>query len=162
MNQQAPTRRRVLRAALHLSGAYLTTLVLPAMAAPPPTNMTVWKSPTCGCCNDWIQHLQDSGFKVEAVNVPDSRHVRAKFGMPVKFASCHTGLVGGYVVEGHVPAREIRKLLKEKPAALGISVPAMPLGSPGMDGPSYRGMRDPYDVLLIQRDGTARVYASYS
>jgi hypothetical protein len=124
-------------------------------------NMTVWKSPTCGCCNDWIKHLEDNGFKVEAVNVPESRHVRAKFGMPAKFASCHTGLVGGYVVEGHVPAREIRKLLNEKPAALGISVPAMPLGSPGMDGPSYRGMRDPYDVLLVQRDGSARVYASY-
>jgi hypothetical protein len=162
MNQYSPTRRRALRTAMHLSGACLAGLILPSIAATPLTGVTVWKSPTCGCCNDWIQHLQDNGFKVEAVNVPDSRHVRSKFGMPAKFASCHTGLIGGYVVEGHVPAREIRKLLREKPAALGISVPAMPLGSPGMDGPSYRGMRDPYDVLLVQRDGTARVYASYA
>lgn len=161
MNLHSPTRRCVIQKAVCLSAVCLTSLVLPAIAAPPTVNMTVWKSPTCGCCNDWIKHLEDSGFKVEAVNVPDSRHVRAKFGMPAKFASCHTGLVGGYVVEGHVPAREVRKLLQEKPAALGISVPAMPLGSPGMDGPSYRGMRDPYDVLLVHRDGTSRVYASY-
>jgi len=134
----------------------------PSFATDSPANITVWKSPTCGCCNDWIQHLRQNGFNVEAINVPDSRHIRAKFGMPAKYASCHTALVGGYVVEGHVPAREVRRLLKDKPLALGISVPGMPLGSPGMDGPSYGGAKDPYDVLLVFRDGNARVFASYN
>jgi len=122
----------------------------------------VWKSPTCGCCNDWIKHLEANGFRVTAVNVPDSRHVRARFGMPAKLGSCHTALVGGYVVEGHVPATDIKRLLREKPRALGITVPGMPIGSPGMDGAVYNGVRDPFDVLLVQPGGTARVFASYA
>jgi hypothetical protein len=93
--------------------------------------------------------------------VPDSRHVRARFGIPAKYGSCHTGLVGGYVVEGHVPAREIKRLLREKPVARGLSVPGMPIGSPGMDGPAYGGVKDPYDVVLILADGSASVFASY-
>jgi len=121
----------------------------------------VYKSPTCGCCKDWIRHLQANGFSVKATDVPDSRFMRARFGMPSKFASCHTALVGGYVIEGHVPAREIKRLLREKPTALGIAVPGMPVGSPGMDGPEYRGAADPYDVLLVQPDGRATVFASY-
>jgi len=147
---------------LHWSGVGLAAIVFPALAAATPLSITVWKSPTCGCCNDWIQHLQHNGFTVEAVNVPDSRHIRARFGMPPKFGSCHTGLIAGYVVEGHVPAREIRKLIREKPVALGLAAPGMPVGSPGMDGATYKGVRDPYDVLLVERDGTARVFASYN
>lgn len=161
MNPITLTRRAMLRTMAGAAGAALAAAFLPSTAATSATRVSVWKSPTCGCCNDWIRHLQDHGFAVDAINVPDSRHVRARFGMPAKYASCHTALVEGYVVEGHVPAREIRKLLSERPAALGISVPGMPLGSPGMDGPSYRGMRDPYDVLLVQRDGSARPFATY-
>lgn len=81
--------------------------------------------------------------------------------MPVRFGSCHTGEVEGYAIEGHVPAREIHRLLDEKPQAIGLSVPAMPRGSPGMDGPAYGGVRDPYDVLLIDEKGEARVFQSY-
>jgi hypothetical protein len=87
--------------------------------------------------------------------------VRRRLGLPERYASCHTGLIGGYVIEGHVNAREIRRLLAEKPPALGLAVPGMPVGSPGMDDPVYGGRQDPYDVLLVQRDGTARVYQSY-
>jgi hypothetical protein len=160
-----PARRRALRALAHtaavLAVAPATLAVGDAFAQQKLPEVEVWKSPTCGCCNDWIKHLEANGFKVKAVNVPDSRHVRAKFGMPAKLGSCHTALVGGYVVEGHVPAREIKRLLKDKPGALGITVPGMPIGSPGMDGPIYKGVQDPYDVLLVQADGSARVFASY-
>jgi hypothetical protein len=120
----------------------------------------VWKSPTCGCCKDWIKHLEANGF---AVRVSDSGNTQARgqLGMPAKFGSCHSARVGGYVVEGHVPAREIRRLLKDRPAALGLAVPAMPVGSPGMDGPEYGGRRDPYEVLLVQPDGRSSVFQSY-
>lgn len=140
----------------------LTVLVAPALARSPAADeIHVYKSPTCGCCNDWIKHLEASGFKVTATDVPDSRFYRARFGMPAKLGSCHTGVVAGYVVEGHVPAREIKRLLRERPKALGLSVPGMPVGSPGMDGPEYNGQVDPYDVLLVQPDGRATVFASY-
>lgn len=143
--------------------ALLSALAAPALAQAPmkPTEVEVYKSPTCGCCNDWIKHLEANGFRVTATNVPDSRHYRARFGMPHKLGSCHTALVGGYVVEGHVPAREIKRLLRERPKALGLSVPGMPVGSPGMDGPEYAGHVDPYDVLLVMADGSASVFASY-
>ena len=81
--------------------------------------------------------------------------------MPEKLGSCHTAQVGGYALEGHVPSRDIRRLLKERPKAVGLAVPGMPVGSPGMDGPEYQGRKDPYDVLLIQADGRSRVYQSY-
>jgi hypothetical protein len=155
-------RRAALITLVRFAGAAGALFTLtPALHGQPLPQIDVWKSPTCGCCNDWISHLEANGFNVKAVNVSDSRHVRARFGMPAKYGSCHTGLVGGYVVEGHVPAREIKRLLREKPVARGISVPGMPIGSPGMDGPAYGGVKDPYDVLLIDADGTARVFASY-
>jgi hypothetical protein len=143
--------------------ALLSALAAPVLAQSPlaSTEVEVYKSPTCGCCNDWIKHLQANGFRVNATNVPDSRHYRARFGMPHKLGSCHTALVAGYVIEGHVPAREIKRLLRERPKALGLSVPGMPVGSPGMDGPEYGGHVDPYDVLLVQADGRASVFASY-
>jgi hypothetical protein len=131
----------------------------PAWAAPLPP-MHVWKAPTCGCCKDWIAILQREGFKVQAFDEGNNA-ARARYGLPARYGSCHTARIGGYVVEGHVPAREIRRLLAEKPDAIGIAVPGMPVGSPGMDGPEYGGRRDPYDVLLVHRDGSSRVYASY-
>jgi hypothetical protein len=120
----------------------------------------VWKSPTCGCCNDWIKHLEANGFRVKAYDKGNIA-MRKELGMPMKYGSCHTAKVDGYVIEGHVPATEIHRLLKERPKALGLSVPDMPIGSPGMDGPEYGGQVDPYDVLLVQRNGSASVFASY-
>lgn len=120
----------------------------------------VWKSPTCGCCKDWVAHLEDNGFIVKTVDT-GNHDMRARLGMPMKYGSCHTALADGYVLEGHVPASEVRRLLKERPQALGLAVPVMPIGSPGMDGPEYKGRKDPYDVLLVQRDGAASVYRSY-
>ena len=122
--------------------------------------MKVWKSPTCGCCKDWIVHLEANGFDVTSFDEGNSA-ARERLGMPVRFGSCHTGEIDGYAIEGHVPAREILRLLDERPDAIGLSVPAMPRGSPGMDGPAYGGVVDPYDVLLIGRDGNARVFQSY-
>jgi len=120
----------------------------------------VWKDPNCGCCNDWIRHLQANGFRVQAFDTGNTG-MRQRLGMPLELGSCHTARVNGYVIEGHVPATDIQRLLRERPAALGLSVPRMPVGSPGMDGPEYGDRRDPYDVLLVQRDGSTRVYASY-
>jgi hypothetical protein len=121
----------------------------------------VWKDPNCGCCQDWVKHLQDQGFATR-LNESGNNAMRAKLGIPAALGSCHTGLVGGYAVEGHVPAREIRRLLKDKPQAVGLTVPGMPVGSPGMDGAVYGDRRDPYDVLLVLKDGSTRVYASYN
>jgi hypothetical protein len=120
----------------------------------------VWKSPTCGCCNDWITHLEANGFRVKGYDKGNIA-MRKELGMPMQYGSCHTAKVDGYVIEGHVPAKEIHRLLKERPKALGLSVPDMPIGSPGMDGPEYGGQVDPYDVLLVQRNGTSKVFASY-
>ncbi|HMM85871.1 DUF411 domain-containing protein [Azohydromonas sp.] len=151
-----PPRRRFL-----LQGAALAVGTLPVVtaAAPLPT-MQVWKSPTCGCCKDWIAILEREGLKVQTFDEGNTA-ARARLGLPMKYGSCHTALIGGYVVEGHVPVREIRRLLAEKPDAVGIAVPGMPLGSPGMDGPEYGGRRDAYDVVLVKRDGSATVWASY-
>ena len=141
-------------------GAVVASVVLPrALRADAPA-MKVYKSPTCGCCDDWIIHLEENGFSVSSYNEGNS-DARKRLGMPARFGSCHTGEIDGYAIEGHVPAREILRLLDEKPQAIGLSVPAMPRGSPGMDGPMYGNVKDPYDVLLIHKDGKASVYQSY-
>lgn len=153
MNLRSPSRRRFVGACLGLGAAW------PAVAAPLPP-MQVWKSPSCGCCKDWIALLQRDGFKVQVFDEGNNA-MRAKLGLPQRYGSCHTARIDGYVVEGHVPVRELRRLLAERPEALGLAVPDMPVGSPGMDGPEYGNRRDPYDVLLVHRDGSHRVYASY-
>ena len=148
-------RRRLLLASLALG--------LPGLAAAASTKpvVEVWKSPYCGCCKDWVAHLEAHGFVVRTHEVGDLDGARRTLGMPERFASCHTAKVGGYLLEGHVPAREIARLLRDKPAALGLAVPGMPVGSPGMDGPAYGGRRDAYAVLLVQRDGSHRVFEQY-
>lgn len=159
----SPTTRRH---ALHLLATAAGLAALPALAASPAKiPMEVWKDPNCGCCKDWIVLMEQAGF---AVTVHDSGNsaVRAKLGLPVQYGSCHTALVGGYLVEGHVPAADVHKLLKDKPKALGITVPGMPIGSPGMDGPEYGGRKDPYDVLLVTKSlmgstVSTRVFTSY-
>lgn len=150
-----PTRRRLLVALI--SAPLAAALSVRAQSAP---RIEVYKSPTCGCCNDWIDHLKTNGFSVVAHDVGNNA-ARARLGLPARYGSCHTAVVDGYVVEGHVPAREIRRLLKERPQAVGLAVPEMPFGSPGMDGLKYGNKVDPYDVLLVLRDGTARVFQSY-
>lgn len=100
--------------------------------------VAVWKGPSCGCCMDWIAHLCANGFDVRSHDSGNA-DARQRLGMPINYGSCHTAQVAGYAVEGHVPAREIRRLLKERPQAIGLAVPAMPLGSPGMDDPASRG-----------------------
>lgn len=136
----------------------LASSTMVAYAAPAP--LQVWKDPNCGCCKDWIAYLEKNGFATTVIEQGNSA-ARARLGMPQKFGSCHTALVQGYVIEGHVPAADIQRLLKEKPKALGLSVPGMPIGSPGMDGPAYGGRRDAYQVLLIQRDGSNTVFNNY-
>jgi hypothetical protein len=107
-----------------------------------------------------VAHLEANGFRVR-VHDDGNTNARAALRMPMKYGSCHTAKVDGYAIEGHVPAREIRRLLKERPAAVGLAVPGMPVGSPGMDGPDYGERKDPYDVLLVLRDGMSSVYQAY-
>ena len=132
-----------------------------AGAAPAGPLVEVWKSPTCGCCKDWVTHMEGHGFTVK-VNDSGNTAARKRLKVADKYGSCHTALVGGYVIEGHVPARDVQRLLKKRPAALGLAVPGMPVGSPGMDGPDYGNQKDPYDVLLLRADGSAAVFASYN
>jgi hypothetical protein len=146
-------QRRNLLLALASTAAPFT-----AMAAAP--TVEIWKDPNCGCCQDWVKHLNKSGFATR-VHDEGNTAARTRLGVPAKLGSCHTGLVGGYAIEGHVPAREVQRLLKEKPKAVGLAVPGMPVGSPGMDSPAYGDQRDPYDVLLVLADGSTRVYQSY-
>ena len=138
------------------------SLLLPtySFAASEKLEITMWRGPKCKCCKDWASYLEKNGFIVK-VNNDGNTEIRQKLGMPVQFGSCHTALINGYVIEGHVPAPEIKRLLAEKPNVLGLTVPAMPLGSPGMDGPEYKGKKDPYDVLIIDRKGMPAVYQSY-
>lgn len=129
----------------------------PAVAqvnAAPGTLITVYKSSACGCCGAWVEHLRKSGFRVIAHDVADVTSYREKLGIPQALGSCHSAAVAGYAIEGHVPAADIRRLLRERPKARGIAVPAMPLGSPGMEG----SRKDPYETLLFQRDGSYVVF----
>ncbi len=135
-------------------------LLSPAAVAAPPEaaqKITVYKSPTCGCCKLWIEHLEEEGFVVEAFNSDDMNAIKKEFSVPKRMTSCHTATVGGYTIEGHVPAADIRRLLVEQPEATGLAVPGMPVGSPGME---YRDRVDPYDVVLFSADEEA-VFESY-
>lgn len=137
-----------------LLGVLLGAATTLAQAATP---IEVFKSPYCGCCEKWIEHLQKNGFKVKAHNVADVSALRRAAGLPDRFSSCHSAKIDGYLVEGHVPAADIRRLLAEKPKALGLAVPSMPPGSPGME--SARPI--PYETLLVQTDGSSRTFAQH-
>lgn len=131
---------------------------LAAFAAKPTQPVIeVYKTAACGCCKQWIKHLESNGFTVKAQDVSNPGDYRARFGIPADYGSCHTGRVGGYAIEGHVPAADIKRLLAEKPQARGLAVPGMPMGSPGMEGPRS----DPYDVLLVKDGGKTAVYKQY-
>lgn len=154
MSKTFELRRRRL-----LAGALLAPLV-GASAATQRSVVEVWKDPNCGCCKDWMLLLEQAGFELRTHDIGNT-NARAQFGIPVKLGSCHTARIGGYTIEGHVPVREIQRLLQEKPKAVGLAVPGMPIGSPGMDSPAYAGRKDPYDVLLVKADGSSSVYKSY-
>lgn len=124
----------------------------------PTRTLTVYKSPTCACCDGWVTHMREAGFAATVRVTADLRAVRLARGLPDALASCHTGVIGGYVVEGHVPAADVVRLLAERPDAVGITVPGMPLGSPGMEA---GGRREPFDTLLVLRSGQTRVFARH-
>lgn len=140
--------------------AAFTALALVSQAAWAAGTIEVLKSASCGCCTAWGKHMREAGFTVTEIDLPlaelDAAKVEA--GLRPGQTSCHTGRIDGYVIEGHVPAREVRRLLAERPDAIGLTVPDMPYGSPGMGDMADA---DPYDVLLVKRDGSTVVYASY-
>lgn len=129
-----------------------------ARAAGP--RLEVFKSPTCGCCSAWVSHVTDAGFQVDARDVSQSvlQGLKAQLGITAALSSCHTALIEGYFIEGHVPAADIERLLGQRPDALGLSVPDMPIGSPGME---VGDEKEPFDTLLVLADGTTRVFASH-
>lgn len=115
----------------------------------------VYKTATCGCCTKWVDHMRAHGFDVKVQDVEDIGRVKAKFGVPPDLSSCHTTLVGGYVIEGHVPADVVKRLLRERPKVAGLAVPGMPVGSPGMEQP---GRPDPYSVVSFDGAGQRKIY----
>lgn len=148
------------RKALSLTAALgLSTLAVPSLAADGTESIHVYKSPTCGCCNDWIDHLEDNGFEVTATNTNDMGRIKADAGLIAGMGSCHTAFVGDYVIEGHVPADDIRRLLAESPKATGLSVPGMPVGSPGME---MGDRQDHYKVILFNEQGQTRVFSEHN
>lgn len=138
-----------------------TVLCLPILSrrsAAAPSRISVYKDPTCGCCGKWAEHLRANGFEVVIQATKDLTGYRKKFGVPESLASCHTAVVDGYAIEGHVPAREIQRLLKGRPSAKGLAVPGMPMGSPGMEAAKTQA----YSVLLFDASGRSQVYQTYA
>ena len=144
------------------------TLLLAAAAAmasvharaAPVHDVTAYKTPWCGCCGGWVTAMRRAGFRVQVIEREDLAPVRAQHRVPAELAACHTATVGGYVLEGHVPSSDVLRLLKERPKAIGLAVPGMPLGAPGMETPT--GERQPFQTLLLLPDGGARVFARHA
>lgn len=150
------------RRTLSLSAAFfaltLTGAAAPSVdAIPKEPTITVYKDPSCGCCKSWIAHLVKNGYHVDARDTPAMAEVKRTLGVPEALTSCHTAVVNGYLIEGHVPAADIARLLKEKPKVAGLAVPGMPMGSPGMEGPRQQH----YQVLSFDKNGKTRIFASY-
>ena len=148
-------RRMVLSLAAAGAAAWVG---VPALAAGKWPAVAVYKNPQCGCCGAWVDHLRAAGFTVNVHETADTGPVRKRQGIPDAFASCHTAVVAGYALEGHVPAADVKRLLATRPTAAGLAVPGMPAGSPGMEVPNQR---DPYEVLLIDKAGRSSVFANY-
>lgn len=144
------------RRAFLLTG--LAALASSARAAP--AALTVYKTASCGCCKGWITHMRRAGYAPKVVVVEDVSPIGRRHGVPFELSSCHISTIGGYVVVGHVPPADVTRLLRERPNALGVSVPGMPLGSPGMETPT--GQREPYDTLLLLKGGRTRVFARHA
>lgn len=155
MNRRVDPDRRLAVALLFCGGALAA---FPAFAAAP--TLTVHKTPWCGCCGAWVERMRAAGFtRVKVQEHEDLAPVRRRLGIGEALASCHTGEIGGYALEGHVPPADVRRLLNERPSAAGLAVPGMPAGSPGMETPD--GRRQPFSTLLVMRDGKSRVYARH-
>ena len=143
---------------LILAAALVATLgaaAVPTTAVPP--SIVVYKSPSCGCCKTWMDHLSRNGFKVTGKDMENVQPIKDDVGLPARLASCHTAIVDGYVVEGHVPAADIQRMLKERPKIVGLSAPGMPPSSPGMDQPGTV----PYDVVAFDAKGNTTIYAKH-
>ncbi|HEY5616446.1 MAG TPA: DUF411 domain-containing protein [Vicinamibacterales bacterium] len=125
----------------------------------PATTVQVYKSPTCGCCANWVKHLQQHGFRTQVTETDNVADIKAQHKIPARAQSCHTAIVDGYVIEGHVPATDVQRLLKERPAVVGLAVPGMPIGSPGMEVPNMKPQA--YDVVAFDKQGQLKVYASH-
>ena len=138
-------------------GLLLGAALLSTSASADDLKISVYKSPTCGCCSKWVSHLQQNGFEVETTDLNDLRVIKSMSGIKPEQASCHTAKIGDYVIEGHVPAEDIKRLLSERPQARGLAVPGMPKGSPGMEHPNP----EHYQVLLLRNDGTTEVFAEH-
>jgi hypothetical protein len=145
-------------------GASFLALILTTGAARPSAEViskgptiTVYKDASCGCCKSWIEHLIKHGYRVDAKDSDDMTEIKRSLGVPEALTSCHTAVVNGYLIEGHVPAADIARLLKTKPKVAGLAVPGMPMGSPGMEGPRTQK----YDVLSFDKAGKTKVFASY-
>lgn len=139
-----------------LAGALVTSGLLIARTSSGGERVTVYKSPTCGCCAKWVDHLEANGFRVKVVDLSDVTPVKIRHGVPGDLGSCHTAVVGEYFVEGHVPAEEIQRMLEDEAPIAGLAVPGMPIGSPGMEGPRS----EPYDIIAVEKDGGRRIFAS--
>lgn len=137
---------------------FTLALTVSVRAAEAPPVVKVFKTRTCGCCAKWVEHLRANGFAPQVTEVPSTAEYRRQYGVPEGMQSCHTATVGGYTIEGHVPAADVARLLKSKPKAKGLAVPGMPMGSPGMEG----ARRDAYAVYLFQADGQVSVFQKYA
>lgn len=157
-------RRSFLRlAGSALGGVALTAIGARALSAqqqPALPAMTVYKSASCGCCKQWVDHARANGFTVRTVDTEDLNGVKREMGIPAALASCHTVVVGSYLVEGHVPAADVKRLLRERPRVRGIAVPGMPIGAPGMEQGPVSGY-ERYDVIAFEQSGATRVFASH-
>jgi hypothetical protein len=157
-------RRSFLRlAGTALGGVAVTAVGAQALLAqqqPALPTMTVYKSASCGCCTQWVDHARANGFTVRTVNTEDLNGVKREMGIPAALASCHTVVVGSYLVEGHVPASDVKRLLRDRPRVRGIAVPGMPIGSPGMEQGPVSGY-ERYDVIAFEQSGATRVFASH-
>ena len=141
--------------AMFLVATTVNTGCTQSEAAPP--EVMVYKSPTCGCCDKWVTHLEENGFAVATEDVQNVMPIKQRYGLPSGLGSCHTAIVDGYVVEGHVPADVVKRMLRERPEIAGIAVPGMPIGSPGME----QGDRvDSYDIVTFDKQGNTTVYES--
>lgn len=140
--------------------AVLPVLLLGRSVAAQGTKIDVYKDASCGCCAVWVTHLEKAGFKASVANADDMAAIKTKLGVPAALRSCHTGVVNGYAIEGHVPAADILRLVKKKPAIVGLAVPGMPIGSPGMEVPGMRAQA--FDVIAFEKSGSRRVFSSHN
>jgi hypothetical protein len=135
----------------------VVTAAAPTIPAPARPTITVYKDPNCGCCKNWIEHLIKHGYRVDAKDSPDMAEIKSTLGVPSDLKACHTAVVNGYIIEGHVPAADIDRLLATKPVIKGLAVPGMPMGSPGMEGAT----KQHYQVMAFDKAGKTKVFARY-